>query len=242
MATILVLAAAASEDADTTLVRQHVAGLANATFRQPSGVLKYPYLVPAGPYDEMWDWDAFFMGVALDEYGSRPYLAGTMKNFLDHTNVTTGEVQGCIKPSGSTGSIYHAKPVVIQGAWLSCKSDATAAAEFARFEPQMKALLAYWEQPPRRHVLDGGDALYVWHDQMQTGADNLVTSACPSKYSFWCWNEAKDADALASVDLPVFLTREHRAFAHFQRAWARAAPAAEASRRVRLAAAHEATS
>lgn len=101
-------------DPDALLVQHHVAALANATFRQPSGVLKYPYLVPAGPYEQMWDWDSLFMGVALDEYGSRPYLAGTMKNFLDHTNTTTGEVQGCLTPTGSTGIIYHAKPVIVQ--------------------------------------------------------------------------------------------------------------------------------
>ena len=50
----------------------------------------------------MWDWDAFFMGVGLFGYGSGRYLAGTMLNFLNHTDPTTGEVQGCIKPSGAT--------------------------------------------------------------------------------------------------------------------------------------------
>eukprot|EP00966_Prymnesium_polylepis_P194406 4506938-Prymnesium_polylepis.1 len=91
MLTAASLFAAAFADPDSVLVREHVASLANATFRQPSGILRFPYLVPSGPYDQMWDWDAFFMGVALDEFGSRPYLAGTMMNFLDHTNVTTGE-------------------------------------------------------------------------------------------------------------------------------------------------------
>ena len=165
------------------------------------------------------------MGVALNDYGSRRYLAGTMKNFLDHTNITTGEVQGCLKPSGATGGIYHAKPIIVQGAWLSCKGNASAAREFLDFAPQMASLLAYWDQPPRYHPLgDGG--LYVWHDQLQSGADNLVISDCPSKFSFWCWREAKDANSIASVDLPLFLSREHRAFAYFNRAWGRPSVAA----------------
>ena len=28
----------------------------------PEGYLKYPYLIPAGFYKQMWDWDGFFMG------------------------------------------------------------------------------------------------------------------------------------------------------------------------------------
>ena len=48
-------AAATDPDADSRLVQKHVAANANATFRPPSGSLRYPYLVPAGPYNEMWD-------------------------------------------------------------------------------------------------------------------------------------------------------------------------------------------
>ena len=128
-----------------------------------------------------------------------------MTNFLDHTNITTGEVQGCLKPSGAIGGIYHANPIIVQEAWLSCKGNTSAAREFLDFAPQMASLLAYWDQPPRYHPLgDGG--LYVWHDQLQSGADNLVISDCPSKFSFWCWREAKDANSIASVDLLLFLS------------------------------------
>ena len=45
-------------------------------------MLQYPYLVPAGPYEEMWDWDSMFMGVALSDYGAIPYFTGTFMNFL----------------------------------------------------------------------------------------------------------------------------------------------------------------
>jgi putative isomerase len=250
--------AAADPAADQKVVAEHVAASANATFRPPSGVLRYPYLVPAGPYryaapptphraltvssvaidradlsrrfyfaSEMWDWDSLFMGVALVEYGSIPYFTGTFMNFLDHTNVTDGEVQGCITPKGSDGVIVHAKPVVLQGAWLSTKhalqkdpsGGAATLAAFKHFKPQMEALLKYWDVAPRR---DPHTGLYVWHDQMQTGADDLVMSICPSKYSS-CWNERDDAWTLASVDLQMFLYREHTAYARFCTRWAAAA-------------------
>jgi hypothetical protein len=71
------VAAAANPVADEQLVAAHVAASANATFRRPSGKLRFPYLVPAGPYNEMWDWDSLFMGVALVDYGSLPYFSGT---------------------------------------------------------------------------------------------------------------------------------------------------------------------
>lgn len=48
--------ASAAADPDTDLVRAHVAANANQTFRQPNGYIKFPYLVPGGPYNEMWDW------------------------------------------------------------------------------------------------------------------------------------------------------------------------------------------
>jgi len=59
---------------DVALVRAHVASNANGTFRTPSGFLNHPYLVPSGPYNQSWEWDSLFMGVALREHGSIPYL------------------------------------------------------------------------------------------------------------------------------------------------------------------------
>ena len=33
--------------------------------KPPRGILKHEYLVPAGPYFQLFDWDMYFMGVAL---------------------------------------------------------------------------------------------------------------------------------------------------------------------------------
>jgi len=157
----------------------------------------------------------------LRKYGSFPYLIGTMKNFLSLTNVSTGEVQGCVTPKGPTGGIYHAKPVIIQAAWLAVDRGANEAETkaFQHWEAAMESLLGYWDRAPNK---DNATGLRVWHDQLQTGSDNLVTSNCPSKWSFWCWSEKKDAFSLASVDLHVFLYREHRAFTKFCSKWAMA--------------------
>ena len=56
---------------DEECVTQHVDRFARDAFRSPSGVLKFPYLVPGGPYNQSWEWDSMFMGVALRKWGSR---------------------------------------------------------------------------------------------------------------------------------------------------------------------------
>jgi hypothetical protein len=87
---------------DTAAVIAHVASSAPSTFRPPSGLLPFKYLVPAGPYDSLWDWDSMFLGVATLQWGSGPYLTGSMMNFLSNTSVPGGEVKGCLTPTGAT--------------------------------------------------------------------------------------------------------------------------------------------
>ena len=63
------------DDADTKLVQDHIDSNAFSTYRNASGQLPFPYLVPGGPYEELWDWDSFFTGVALlDCCGSNRFL------------------------------------------------------------------------------------------------------------------------------------------------------------------------
>lgn len=92
--------------------------------------------------------------------------------------------------------------------------------QFKRFEPQMQAVLEYWQTTRR----DPRTGLHVWHDQLETGCDDLVISTCPSPYSA-CWNPAWHQLTISAPDLLTFLHREHMAFAQFSRAWATAAAA-----------------
>jgi hypothetical protein len=216
---------------DEQACRVYTAAHANDTWRKPAGVLKFPYLVPAGPYDQCWDWDSVFLGTATLTFGSRPYLAGAMKNFLAATNLTDGAVTGCLTRTlptvcSSSGSehdaLVHAKPILIQGAWIAASAEGGSAVEFKVFRPQMEALLAYWDRKPRQ---DGKTGLRVWHDQMESGADNCVLSTCPNHRSP-CWTD-EQAFTLASVDVMTFLQREHIAFALFSEAWAEEAASEE---------------
>jgi hypothetical protein len=202
--------------ADSALVSAYVAANVNATFRNASGALRYPYQVPGGPYDQLWDWDSIFVGVSAAKLGGSPFFLGSMLNFMAAVNLTDGEVPGCLTPSGASPTLYHAKPILIQGAFLAAKANGGDFAAFKPFGPAMLALLSYWERPPR---LDAATGLHAWHDQLETGADNLVFSSCPSAYSPDCWAES-EAFTLSSPDIEVFLAREHEAYALFLQAWA----------------------
>lgn len=68
---------------NSDIVWRHVNASASATFRSPNGLLRFPYQVPAGPYDQLWDWDSVHEGVGMLPFGSAPYFAGSMMNFLD---------------------------------------------------------------------------------------------------------------------------------------------------------------
>ena len=70
------------DDPDQELCQGYVERVANETWREPAGVLRYPYLVPAGPYQQCWDWDSVFLGTATLRLGAGRYFAGSMQNFL----------------------------------------------------------------------------------------------------------------------------------------------------------------
>jgi neutral trehalase len=203
--------ATAARDAQQ-MVHDHVQQEGNLTYKPASGELKFPYQVPGAFYQQLWDWDSMFMGVAMLEFGSAPYLEGSMKNFLDHTN-STGDVEGCLIPAGGTGTIYHAKPVVIQGAWIGAKNTGNVA-DFKPYKAQMEALLDYWDRTRR----DEATGLYVWFDQLESGEDNLPISTCHSVRSP-CWDPAIHSLVIAAPDLMTFLYREHQAYALFLKAW-----------------------
>ena len=215
---------------DEALVHAYVARFGNTTFRPPSGALKFPYLVPGGFYQQLWDWDSMLTGTALLDFGSAPYLAGSMKNFFSQVNVSDGTVKGCLTPEGASETIYHAKPVLIQGALIAAQymNDTN---QFRPFAKRMLALDAYWEALSR----DAATGLYRWHDQLESGSDNLITSQCPSVLGegpekgsasgAMCW-VASDAYTLASTDIMVWLHREKLALAAFLTAFGDTAQAA----------------
>jgi alpha,alpha-trehalase len=163
--------------------------------KRANGRLPYDYLVPAGPYQEQWDWDAFFMGVGLSsEISSEAiYLRNWVLNFLYNAK-TDGKVAGCLTAKGFDERLNHMKPFLAQGAFLAGK--------FLRDYDwlkkswtKMKKIVLYRE----RHLWSKKYDLGVWYDSMESGADNNIAALDYPK------------GTVIAADLNTFIYREYKA-------------------------------
>src|SRR3990167_2239204 len=92
--------------------------------RPAKGSLKHDYLVPSGYYQEQWDWDAYFMGVALSaEISSEAiYLKNWALNYIEHSD-KNGYSPGCVTPKGPEKGhrAFLMKPLIAQGSYLASR-------------------------------------------------------------------------------------------------------------------------
>ena len=69
------------------------------SIRPAEGFIKYDYLIPAGYYKQMWDWDGFFIGSHLAQQGKPQYLKWWVLDFAGAID-KDGYVAGCITTKG----------------------------------------------------------------------------------------------------------------------------------------------
>lgn len=163
--------------------------------RRAQGHLPYDYLVPAGPYQEQWDWDAFFMGVALaaDISAESIYLRNWTLNFI-HNAKPNGKVAGCLTAKGFDGRLNHMKPFLAQGAYLAGKF----LKDYRWLKPcytKLKKIVLYREKNLWNKKYDLG----VWFDSMESGADNNIAALDYPKKT------------VIATDLNTFIYREYKA-------------------------------
>lgn len=139
--------------------------------RSANGLLKHDYLVPAGPYQEQWDWDGFFIGMSLlmDDPTEARYLRNWALNYLDFMDVETGFTPGLVTPHGRDTRLHHIKPFFSQGIYFASQhlGDFVWIAE--HFEHIKKSVLHR-----REYLWNAKYDLGVWYDGMESGADNNV--------------------------------------------------------------------
>ncbi len=136
---------------------------------QPAeGYLKYPYLIPAGFYKQMWDWDGFFIGNHLAAQGKPEYLKYWALNLMEGID-STGYVSGCATTKGPRPIFgkFAMKPFLAQGAWIA----SVKLHDFSWIEPYYSAMMRVLEYRDRTQ-LDTKYGLYFWDIAMQSGADN----------------------------------------------------------------------
>lgn len=162
--------------------------------RKAQGALIYDYIVPSGVYEEQWDWDGFFIGVALaSEIPSEAiYLKNWVLNFL-HNARPDGYTPGCITPKGRDERLNQMKPFLAQGAYFA-SSFLTDYTWLIPHLSKLQTIVLYREKRLWNKKYDLG----VWFNSMESGADNnLAVLDFPNR-------------AVIGTDLNTFIYREYK--------------------------------
>ena len=175
--------------------------LAPQTIRPADGYIQHPYLIPAGYYNQMWDWDGFFIGLhwANQDPANAKYLRDWVLGFAGSADAD-GYVAGCITPKGPRPLFgkFAMKPFLAQGALIAAR-DLNDYEWIRPVWPAMKRVLEY----RRRTQYDEKWKLWFWDNAMQSGADNNAALT----------NDEKDRSAILAVDASVYAMREYAAMA-----------------------------
>jgi alpha,alpha-trehalase len=204
LAVALIAIPAAAQSPDAALLAglsSDFAHLAPQTIRPAQGYIRYPYLIPAGYYEQMWDWDGFFIGLhwANQNPADAKLLRDWVLGFAASADAD-GYVAGCITPQGPRPLFgkFAMKPFLAQGALIA--SERLKDYSWLRpVWPQMQRILAYRE----RTQFDTRWNLWFWQNAMQSGADNNAALT----------NDPADPSAILAVDASVFAMREYLAMA-----------------------------
>jgi putative isomerase len=193
--------------------------------KPPRGLLRHEYIVPDGPYFQLFDWDMYFMGVALSYDKVSSPIMGSVKNFLafvDEFANWTGYTPREIAPDALWALPEMCKPFLAQAAarasltsgdfqWLlgfdpppSDNPDYLKLQSYERpdaaprlsFYRKLKDTVAFWENNRR-----SADGLFLWFNGVESGTDNSpAVSDVPSQVT-------------EGVDLQCYLYREYLALA-----------------------------
>ena len=138
---------------------------------QPAeGYLKYPYLIPAGFYKQMWDWDGFFMGNHFVSIGEPVYLKYWALNLIAGVD-QEGYVSGGATTNGPRFLFgkFAMKPFLSQGVHFASEGLGDYNWIEEHYE-KLKRVLEYRENTQQ----DSLTGLFYWDNGMQSGADNNV--------------------------------------------------------------------
>ncbi len=169
--------------------------------RPAEGFIRHDYLIPAGFYAQMWDWDGFFIGchLASRNRDEVKYLRWWVLNFVEAMD-GDGYVPGCITTKGPRPVFgrFAMKPFLAQGAWFA----SAALDDFSWLEPCYPALKKNLEYREATQF-DPDYGLFFWDNAMQSGADNNVVLT----------NNENDRSAILAADINTFQRREYLALA-----------------------------
>ena len=172
--------------------------------KPPQGMLKHEYLVPAGPYLQLFDWDMYFMGVALSYDGVGKPVATSVEDFLEFVDEYAnweGYTPREIAPDALWALPEMCKPFLSQAAlrasltmvdfgWLRRENGASKQSNYVK----LTHTLNFWENTRR-----SPDGLFLWYNGVESGADNNPAVS------------DKPAEVTEGVDLQCYIFREYLA-------------------------------
>ena len=171
------------------------------SIRPAEGFIKYDYLVPAGYYGQMWDWDGFFIGchLANQDASKAKYLKFWVMNFAAAIDAN-GYVAGCVTTKGlrPIGGSFAIKPFLAQGAVIAAEH--LGDSEWVRpIWEQLQKVVRYRE----RTQYDAKFGLFFWENALASGADNNVALT----------NDPAERNSILATDASTFQLREYLAMA-----------------------------
>jgi len=182
-------------------ISSNFARLAPQTVRPAQGYIKHDYLIPAGYYPQMWDWDGFFIGAhwANQDSADAKYLRDWAIGFASSAEAS-GYVAGCITTQGPRPLFgkFSMKPFLAQGTLLAARR-LHDFSWIAPIWPAMQRVAEYRDQTQ----FDPRWGLHFWDNAMQSGADNNAALS----------NDPGDRGAILAVDASVYAMREYEAMA-----------------------------
>ncbi|MGA3014935.1 MAG: trehalase family glycosidase [Bacteroidales bacterium] len=194
------MTSAQTSPADQKLLSEITAAFDTLKFksiRPAEGYLKYDYLIPAGFYKQMWDWDGFFIGCYLASHKKEDtkYLRGWVMNFVNGID-NNGYVAGCMTTKGPRPIFgkFAMKPFLSQGAYFA----SLYSGNFSWIAPEyekIKKVLEYREKTE----YDPKYGLFFWDIAIQSGADNNPALT----------NDTNDRSAILGADINTFQLREY---------------------------------
>jgi alpha,alpha-trehalase len=190
-----------SQEEKEQLVKEITAAFDTLKFRSirpAEGYIKHDYLIPAGFYKQMWDWDGFFIGCYLASHKKEDakYLRWWVLNFANSAD-KDGYVPGCINTKGPRPIFgkFAMKPFLSQGAYFA----SVYGGDFTWITPQvyetMRKVIEYREKTQ----LDTKYKLFFWDIAIQSGADNNPALT----------NDTNDRSAILAADINTFQLREY---------------------------------
>jgi alpha,alpha-trehalase len=182
-------------------VSAEFARLRPQSIRPAEGFIKHDYLIPAGFYKQMWDWDGFFIGCHLAHRSREEaeYLKGWALNFVELID-EEGYVTGCITTTGPNPLFgkFAMKPFLAQGAYFA----SLRLEDFSWITgiyKDLERVIQYREKTE----FDERHGLFAWDIAIQSGADNNVVLT----------NDENDRNAVEAADASTFQLREYIAMA-----------------------------